>query len=58
LADFAASIVTFAESKELQEVLEEMDINVRLQKTLLLLKKEVDNLRLQHSIDAQVSGTR
>lgn len=53
LADFAASLTT-ADGKELQEVLETMDLNTRLRKALLLLKKEQQLSALQQTIKQDV----
>lgn len=53
LADFAASLTT-ADGKELQDVLETMDLNARLRKALLLLKKEQQLSALQQTIKQDV----
>jgi Lon-like ATP-dependent protease len=53
LADFAASLTT-ADAKELQDVLETMDLGDRLRKALLLLKKEQQLSLLQASIKQDV----
>jgi ATP-dependent Lon protease len=53
LADFAASLTT-ADGKELQDVLETMDLNSRLRKALLLLKKEQQLSALQQTIKQDV----
>jgi len=53
LADFAAGI-TNSDSKELQEVLEELVIEERLRKALVLLKKEHVNAKVQHDIGKEV----
>lgn len=53
LADFAAAMTT-ATGKDLQEVLESFSIRVRIEKVLLLLKKEVDISRLQAKISKQI----
>lgn len=49
LADFAAAVAQ-ADSHELQEALEEMDIEQRLSKALIVLKKELMNAELQSKI--------
>ncbi len=53
LADFAASLTT-ANKKELQEVLENLDILSRLEKVLLLLNKELQHAKAQEEIRQQV----
>ena len=53
LADFAASLTT-ADAKELQDVLETTDLEPRLQKALLLLKKEHALNQLQATIKQDV----
>ena len=53
LADFAASLTT-ADAKELQDVLETMDLSDRLRKALLLLKKEQQLSLLQATIKQDV----
>ena len=53
LADFAASLTT-ADAKELQDVLETVELEPRLQKALLLLKKEHALNQLQASIKQDV----
>lgn len=53
LADFAANLTT-ADPKELQEVLETFDIRQRIDKVLLLLKKELEITRLQQKITKQI----
>lgn len=61
LADFAVALTT-ASREELQAILETIDVQKRLEKTLELLKKELDITALQHSItqkiDAVVSKTQ
>ena len=52
LADFAAAI-TSAESLELQDILETFDLIDRMQKSLLLLTKELELSRIQASIAEQ-----
>ncbi|KAI3650540.1 hypothetical protein MP228_004021 [Amoeboaphelidium protococcarum] len=54
LADFSASISQFAGAEELQQVLESMVIEERLQKVLVILKKELSNAKLQEQIDREV----
>ncbi|GAA5975856.1 hypothetical protein JCM10908_005304 [Rhodotorula pacifica] len=53
LADFAAAVST-GEVHELQEVLESMVLEDRLQKALLVLKKELMNAQLQNKISKDV----
>jgi len=53
LADFSAAMTT-AGGKELQEVLEAFSIRIRIEKALLLLKKEIDISRLQVKINKQI----
>jgi len=53
LADFGAALTT-AEPPELQEVLETLSVPERIEKTLLLLKKELELSRLQSQISKQV----
>ncbi|GAA5953274.1 hypothetical protein JCM21900_004471 [Sporobolomyces salmonicolor] len=53
LADFAAA-VSAGEVGELQEVLESMVLEDRLQKALLVLKKELMNAQLQNKISKDV----
>ncbi|KAF2113183.1 Lon protease C-terminal proteolytic domain-containing protein [Lophiotrema nucula] len=49
LADFAAAVAQ-ADSHELQEALEDMNVESRLHKSLLVLKKELMNAELQSKI--------
>ncbi|MDE3055687.1 MAG: endopeptidase La [Verrucomicrobiota bacterium] len=56
LADFAVALTTAGRS-ELQEVLETFDIEKRIDKALLLLKKELDISRLQSSINQRIEAT-
>ncbi|KAJ7173427.1 ATP-dependent protease La [Mycena filopes] len=49
LADFAAA-VSSGEVRELQDVLESLDVTDRLQKALLVLKKELINAQLQSKL--------
>ncbi|KAL1925744.1 uncharacterized protein VTP21DRAFT_627 [Calcarisporiella thermophila] len=55
LADFAAA-VSAGEPRELQEVLESLVIEERLQKALLVLKKELLNAQLQNKISKDVES--
>jgi len=56
LADFAVALTT-ASRDELQEVLETFDIQGRIDKALLLLKKELDISKLQSSINQRIEAT-
>jgi Lon-like ATP-dependent protease len=56
LCDLAASLVSFGDPAELQSVLESRVVEERMQKTLLLLKKELANAKLQHRINSEVSS--
>ncbi|MGR3973866.1 MAG: endopeptidase La [Candidatus Rhabdochlamydia sp.] len=56
LADFAVALTT-AGREELQEVLEAFDLNERIDKALLLLKKELDLSKLQSSITQKMEQT-
>lgn len=56
LADFAVALTT-ATRTELQEVLETFDIAKRIDKALLLLKKELDISKLQSSINQRIEAT-
>jgi ATP-dependent Lon protease len=53
LADFVASL-TSAEPAEVQEVLETFDVKQRVEKVLLLLKKELELSKLQKKISQQI----
>ena len=55
LADFAAA-VSAGEVKELQEVLETMNVEERLSKALMVLKKELMNAQLQAKISKDVEN--
>ncbi|KAI8078735.1 ATP-dependent protease La [Halteromyces radiatus] len=55
LADFAAA-VSAGEPMELQEVLETLAVDDRLQKSLLVLKKELMNAQLQNKISKEVES--
>lgn len=56
LADFAVALTT-AGREDLQDVLETFDIPVRVDKTLALLKKELDISKLQYSINQKIDAT-
>ncbi len=53
LADFAAAMTT-ASGKDLQEVLEAFSLRTRIEKVLLLLRKELDISKLQAKISKQI----
>ncbi|QLL32719.1 hypothetical protein HG536_0D02410 [Torulaspora globosa] len=53
LADFAAA-VSAGEEAELQDILESLNIEQRLEKSLLVLKKELMNAELQNKISKDV----
>lgn len=53
LADFAAA-VSAGEEEELQDILESLNIEQRLEKSLLVLKKELMNAELQNKISKDV----
>jgi len=53
LADFAANL-TSAEGQELQQVLETFDVRHRIDRVLVLLKKELEVYRLQSKITKQI----
>lgn len=55
LADFAAA-VSAGEFKELQDVLETLHVEERLQKALVVLKKELMNAQLQSKISKDVEA--
>lgn len=55
LADFAASLTT-ADAEELQQVLETVNINTRLEKALVLLKKELEVAKAQMEIREHVES--
>ncbi len=55
LTDFAANL-TNADGFELQEILETFDINRRIDKVLVLLKKELEVSRLQNKISKQIEN--
>lgn len=56
LADFAVALTT-ATREELQEVLETFTIQERIDKALLLLKKELDISKLQSTINQRIEAT-
>ena len=56
LADFAVALTT-ATREELQDVLETFDIEKRIDKALLLLKKELDISKLQSTINQRIEAT-
>nr|HPI91295.1 LON peptidase substrate-binding domain-containing protein [Spirochaetota bacterium] len=53
LADFVASM-TSADSRELQEVLETFNVKQRVEKVLILLRKEIELSKLQKKIQRQI----
>ena len=55
LADFAAA-VSSGDTKEMQEVLETMNVEERLSKALVVLKKELVNAQLQSKISKDVEN--
>ena len=56
LADFAVALTT-ASREELQDVLETFDIQGRIDKALVLLKKELDFSILQNNINQKIEAT-
>lgn len=56
LSDFAATL-TSAKGSELQDILETVPVLRRMEKVLVLLKKEIDVARLQGEISAEVNRT-
>lgn len=56
LADFAVALTT-AGRQELQDILEAFDVQTRIDKTLVLLKKELDLSKLQSSINQKIEAT-
>jgi ATP-dependent Lon protease len=56
LADFAVALTT-ATREELQNVLETLDIEKRIDRALLLLKKELDISKLQSTINQRIEAT-
>ena len=55
LADFGAALTT-ADAQSLQEVLGTLNVTERIEKTLLLLKKELELSKLQSEISREVEG--
>ncbi|PVZ69499.1 endopeptidase La [Pelagibaculum spongiae] len=55
LADFAAAITT-AKGEDLQQVLETLPLIKRMEKVLLLLRKELEVAQLQHKISEEVNN--
>ncbi len=55
LADFAVALTT-APREELQKVLETLDLQERIDKALILLKKELDLSLLQNSINKKIEA--
>lgn len=56
LADFSAALTT-ASREEMQDVLEAFDIQQRIDKALILLKKELDLSELQNNIKKKIEST-
>ena len=56
LADFAVALTT-ASREELQDVLNTFDVQGRIDKALILLKKELDISQLQNSINQKIEAT-
>ncbi|NGX28672.1 MAG: Lon protease [Candidatus Anoxychlamydiales bacterium] len=56
LADFAVALTT-ASREELQDILSCFDLQKRIDKALMILKKELDLSRLQSSINQRIEGT-
>lgn len=56
LADFAVALTT-ATREELQDVLETFDIEKRIDRALMLLKKELDISKLQSTINQRIEAT-
>nr|WP_194848175.1 endopeptidase La [Candidatus Neptunochlamydia vexilliferae] len=56
LADFAVALTT-AGREELQDILGTFDVQERIDKTLVLLKKELDLSKLQSSINQKIEAT-
>lgn len=55
LADFAVALTT-AERGDLQVVLESYDVKTRIEKALILLKKELDLSQLQYSLNQKMEA--
>ncbi|MES2344935.1 MAG: endopeptidase La [Chlamydiota bacterium] len=56
LADFAVALTT-ASREEMQDVLQTFDLQGRIDKALMLLKKELDLSKLQNSINQKIEAT-
>lgn len=56
LADFSVALTT-ATREELQGVLEAFDLNIRIDKALYLLRKELDLTKLQSAINQKIEAT-
>ena len=56
IADFAVALTT-ASREELQEVLETFNVETRIEKALVLLKKELDLSKLQQNINQKIETT-
>mmetsp|Transcript_15855 Transcript_15855/g.64794 ORF Transcript_15855/g.64794 Transcript_15855/m.64794 type:complete len:866 (-) Transcript_15855:1098-3695(-) len=56
LADLGACLTT-ADPQKLQEVLEEMDLELRMSKTLNLLKAELETIKVQRKINKQIEDS-
>lgn len=55
VADFAASI-SAGKAEEIQDVLGSLDIEQRLQKALILVKRELENIKLQEKVNQDVES--
>ncbi|MEX1012861.1 MAG: endopeptidase La [Waddliaceae bacterium] len=56
LADFAVALTT-SSREEMQDILETQDLSDRINKALILLKKELDLTKLQHNINQKIEST-
>lgn len=56
IADFAVALTT-ASREELQDALETFDVEKRIEKALVLLKKELDLSKLQQNINQKIEST-
>ncbi|SCA63994.1 hypothetical protein SCG7109_CA_00020, partial [Chlamydiales bacterium SCGC AG-110-M15] len=56
LADFAVALTT-ATREEMQDVLETFDVEKRIEKALILLKKELDLSHLQNTINQKIEAS-
>lgn len=56
LADFSCALTT-ATREELQTILETLDVQMRIDRALMLLKKELDLSRLQRTINQKIEAT-